>query len=92
MKFVGFHHRKCGSCFEKTIHDKLPLETNFLLVAPFHHSLGICQGMVHPIYDGGPIVYRTQSEDDIGVITEMLLDDIAEIDVNETLIFSFQVS
>ncbi|ORX45632.1 ketoacyl-synt-domain-containing protein [Piromyces finnis] len=90
MKFVGVHHRKAGSCYEKYLHKHLPEETNFLLVSPFHHLLGICQGMLHPIYDGGPLIYRTQSVDDVGVISEMLLDDIAEIDVTETLIFSFQ--
>eukprot|EP00833_Pecoramyces_ruminatium_P011471 jgi/Orpsp1_1/1185503/evm.model.c7180000094097.1 len=90
MKFVGLHHRKAGSCYENYLYRKLPLETNFLLVSPYHHLLGICQGLLHPIYNGGPLIYRTQSVDDIGVISEMLLDDIAEVDVNETLIFSFQ--
>jgi len=92
MKFVGFNCRKAGNCYEKYLYNHLPVETNFLLVSPYHHSLGICKGMLHPIYDGGPLVYRTQNVDDVGIISEMLLDDIAEIDINETLIFSFQVS
>lgn len=90
MKFVGFNCRKAGNCYEKYLYNHLPVETNFLLVSPYHHSLGICKGMLHPIYDGGPLVYRTQNVDDVGIISEMLLDDIAEIDINETLIFSFQ--
>ena len=90
MKFVGLHHRKAGHTFNSYLYKNLPLETNFLLVSPFHHLLGICQGLLHPIYNGGPLVYRTQSLDDIGVIAEMLLDDIMEKGVNETLIFSFQ--
>ncbi|OUM60724.1 hypothetical protein PIROE2DRAFT_62972 [Piromyces sp. E2] len=88
MKFIPVRCIRLSLFQHFLINDK-DLSPRLLLTCPIYHMMGIQWGSSHIMNTGGPLIFPTQTLQNIGFVPENFLDDIIDVKPGTIPLFPF---